>query len=64
MVHSGEVAFAFDYWSNNIDNDVELNCLMPNGVFIPLLVNKTSSFNEIKEVRIRSRSFNQRSDVG
>lgn len=52
MVHSGQVAFAYDYWADNNDCNVELNCLMPNGVFIPLFVNKTSTFNEIKEVCI------------
>ena len=50
MVQSGQVAFAYDYWANNNDCTVELNCLMPNGVFIPLFVSKTSTFNEIKEV--------------
>lgn len=50
MVHSIPVAFAYDYWANNTDASVELNCLMPNGVFIPLCVNKTSTFSEIKEV--------------
>lgn len=52
MVHGITVAFAYDYWANNIDASVELNCLMPNGVYIPLCVNKNSTFNEIKEVRI------------
>lgn len=51
MVRNIPVAFAYDFWANNSDNTVELNCLMPNGVFIPLSANKTSSFHEIKEVR-------------
>lgn len=52
MVHSSQVAFTYDYWADNNDCAVELNCLMPNGVFIPLFVTKTSTFEEIKEVRV------------
>lgn len=50
MVHIPK-AYNYDFWVKTPSDDVELTCLMPNGVIIPLEVNRNTTFGEIKEVR-------------
>lgn len=49
MVHSPS-SYAYDFWLQSSDLQVELSCLMPNGVFIPLEASRTATLHEIKEV--------------
>lgn len=43
--------FNFDFWNNlNNESAVEVTCLMPNSVAIPLTVSTITSFHELKEV--------------
>ncbi|CAG5109135.1 5-bisphosphate 3-kinase catalytic subunit beta isoform (Mus musculus) [Cotesia congregata] len=48
MVHIPK-AYNYDFWVKTPSDDVELTCLMPNGVIIPLEVNRNTTFGEIKE---------------
>lgn len=45
-------AFHFDFWNDiNHDSVVEVTCLMPNSISIPLTVSTSTSLHELKEVR-------------
>ncbi|XP_015605201.1 phosphatidylinositol 4,5-bisphosphate 3-kinase catalytic subunit delta isoform [Cephus cinctus] len=48
MVHIPS-AYTYNFWSKTATEVVELTCLMPNGVFIPLEANRNSTLAEIKE---------------
>lgn len=49
MVHIPNT-YAYDFWLENTpDPVVELSCLMPNSIFIPLKVNRNATLHEIKE---------------
>lgn len=51
MVHIPS-PYAFDFWLQEpTEPNVELSCLMPNGIFIPLPANRNAILLEIKEVR-------------
>lgn len=44
-------AFNFDFWNNpNNVSVVEVTCLMPNSISIPLTVSTSTSLHELKEV--------------
>lgn len=44
-------AFFYDFWTNpKSENVVEVTCLMPNSVIIPLTVSTSTSLHELKEV--------------
>lgn len=44
-------AFNFDFWNEiNHDSVVEVTCLMPNSISIPLTVSTSTSLHELKEV--------------
>lgn len=43
-------AFLYDFWINNKSENVEVTCLMPNSVIIPLTVSTSTSLHELKEV--------------
>ncbi|KAK9501564.1 hypothetical protein O3M35_012267 [Rhynocoris fuscipes] len=47
MVHIPNT-YTHDLWQQTIDPVVELSCLMPNGVFIAIKVNKNATLHEIK----------------
>ncbi|XP_046389933.1 phosphatidylinositol 4,5-bisphosphate 3-kinase catalytic subunit delta isoform [Ischnura elegans] len=49
MVHIPP-AYAPDFWCRgSTDPSVELSCLLPNGIFIPLEVSRTATLQEVKE---------------
>ncbi|KDR21011.1 phosphatidylinositol 4,5-bisphosphate 3-kinase catalytic subunit delta isoform [Zootermopsis nevadensis] len=49
MVHIPST-YTYDFWLRaSTDPSVELSCLMPNGIFIPLEVKKNATLQEIKE---------------
>lgn len=50
MVYNIPPSFDFDFWNQNNDSVVEVTCLMPNSVSIPLTVSKSTSLHELKEV--------------
>lgn len=40
-----------DFWNQNpSDNMINLTCLLPNGIVVPLDVNQNATLAEIKEV--------------
>ncbi|RZF40704.1 hypothetical protein LSTR_LSTR007995 [Laodelphax striatellus] len=41
--------YGYDLWMGNIPETIELSCLMPNGVIIPLEANRNATLHEIKE---------------
>lgn len=44
-------AFNFDFWNKtNNGSIVEVTCLMPNSISIPLTVSTSTSLHELKEV--------------
>ena len=53
MVHI-PITYTYDFWLRGAtDPSVELNCLMPNGIIIPLEVKRNATLQEIKEVSKR-----------
>ncbi|XP_015119435.1 phosphatidylinositol 4,5-bisphosphate 3-kinase catalytic subunit delta isoform [Diachasma alloeum] len=48
MVHIPS-AYTYDFWAKTPTEVVELTCLMPNGVVIPLETNRNTTLAEIKE---------------
>lgn len=50
MVHIPST-YTYNYWAKTPTEVVELTCLMPNGVLIPLETNRNATLTEIKEVR-------------
>lgn len=51
MVHTPS-AYTYNFWTKTPTEVVELTCLMPNGVLIPLETNRNTTLAEIKEVNI------------
>lgn len=52
MVHIPS-AYAYNFWSEKPEPAVvEITFLMPNGVIIPVEINRNSTVTEIKEVNI------------
>ncbi|XP_050432835.1 phosphatidylinositol 4,5-bisphosphate 3-kinase catalytic subunit delta isoform [Adelges cooleyi] len=49
MVYNIPPSFDFNFWNQNSDSVVEVTCLMPNSVSIPLTVSKSTSLHELKE---------------
>lgn len=49
MVHIPS-AYTYNFWAISPTEVVELTCLMPNGVVIPLETNRNITLAEIKEV--------------
>lgn len=49
MVHIPS-AYTYNFWAKSPTEVVELTCLMPNGVIIPLETNRNITLAEIKEV--------------
>lgn len=58
MVHMNS-AYAHDFWlrGSSDDQNVELSCLLPYGIFISIEVNRNASFHDIKVVRIYAFKF-------
>lgn len=51
-------AFHFDFWNDpSNDSVVEVTCLMPNSISIPLTVSLSTSLHELKEVCQRDDSI-------
>lgn len=48
MVHI-PVTYQHDYWIQNENQSVELTCLLPTGLLIPLEVNKNATLQDVKE---------------
>ncbi|XP_043477506.1 phosphatidylinositol 4,5-bisphosphate 3-kinase catalytic subunit delta isoform [Leptopilina heterotoma] len=48
MVHTPS-AYTYNFWTKTPTEVVELTCLMPNGVLIPLETNRNTTLTEIKE---------------
>uniref|UniRef100_A0A1B6CVF3 phosphatidylinositol 3-kinase n=1 Tax=Clastoptera arizonana TaxID=38151 RepID=A0A1B6CVF3_9HEMI len=48
MVHIPS-SYVHDFWSCSAEPSIELSCLMPNGVFIPLEASRNATIHEIKE---------------
>lgn len=42
--------YSYNFWINTPTEVVEITCLMPNGVVIPLETNRNAPLAEIKEV--------------
>ena len=51
MVHTPS-AYTYNFWTKSPTEVVELTCLMPNGIVIPLETNRNTTLAETKEVRI------------
>lgn len=51
MVHIPST-YTYDFWAKTPTEVVELTCLMPNGVVVPLDTNRNATLAEIKEASI------------
>ncbi|CAH2074516.1 unnamed protein product, partial [Iphiclides podalirius] len=49
MVPAPSCALTWDYWTSSTSDNVELICLMPNSVFIPLTVSWDATLQDVKE---------------
>lgn len=50
MVPSPLANVSVDFWQNDPPDSVEVMCLMPNGIVIPMQTFPTATIREIKEV--------------
>ncbi|CAG5011875.1 unnamed protein product [Parnassius apollo] len=49
MVPAPSCAYTWDYWTSSTSDHVELICLMPNSVYIPLTVSWDATLQDVKE---------------
>lgn len=50
MVPAPSCPFTWDYWNSSPSDVVELTCLLPNSVYIPLRISWDATLQDVKEV--------------
>lgn len=52
MVPAPSCPYTWDYWTASPSDCVDLTCLLPNSIYIPLRVSWDATLHDVKEVSV------------